>query len=98
MTVYDLSSDFIANVFNKRCYMDKSNTCQDKTPSKARPGWVWSCEACTHQKKKSFESSELSESTESSEKNGRTGNTQTFLIDISSHETLSKVVASAMES
>ena len=100
MTVYDLSSDFIANVFNDRCYVDKSNTCQDETPSKARPGWVWSCEACTHQKKKSFESFESSESselTESSEKNGRTGNTQTFLIDISSHETLSKVVASATE-
>ena len=61
-----------------RCYVDKSNTCKDETPSKARPGWVWSCEACyTHQKKKSSESSESSEeaeSSESTEKNGKTGN------------------------
>ena len=53
-----------------RCYVDDSNTCQDEKPSKSRPGWVWSCEACTHQKKKSPESLEitdLSESLESSE-------------------------------
>ena len=33
-----------------RCYVDKSNTCQDATPSKSRPGWVWSCKACDTQK------------------------------------------------
>ena len=42
---------FNANV--GRCYVDKSNTCKDATPSTSRPGWVWSCEACdTHGKKK----------------------------------------------
>ena len=55
-TVYHfISKKVFAEVFYRnvcRCYVDKSNTCQDATPSKSRPGWVWSCEACdTHRKK-----------------------------------------------
>ena len=58
-----------------RCYVDKSNTCKDETPSKSRPGWVWSCEACDSElavsselRESEPESSELRESqSESSE-------------------------------
>ena len=56
-TVYHfISKKVFAKVFYRnvdRCYVDKSNTCQDATPSKSRPGWFWSCEACdTHRKKR----------------------------------------------
>ena len=71
---------FYTNV--DRCYVDKSNTCKDATPSNSRPGWVWSCEACTHQKKKSPESLEKTESSESSENNGKTGNLTHTYFDI----------------
>ena len=75
-----------------RCYVDKSNTCKDETPSKSRPGWVWSCEACDSElavsselRKSEPESSELRESElESQEENRKTGHpTQTCLIIVS---------------
>ena len=77
--------------------MDKSNTCKDETPSKSRPGWVWSCEACDSElavsselRESEPESSELRESQsesselESQEENGKKGHpTQTCLIIVS---------------